>query len=40
VRRFFVEAYLFVAAVYFIFCFALSKYSQRVEQWLSEGRRF
>jgi general L-amino acid transport system permease protein len=39
-RRFFVEAYLFVAAVYFIFCFALSKYSQRVEQWLSEGRRF
>jgi general L-amino acid transport system permease protein len=39
-RRFFVEAYLFVAAVYFIFCFALSKYSQRVEQWLNEGRRF
>lgn len=39
-RRFFVEAYLFVAAVYFVFCFALSKYSQRVEQWLSEGRRF
>jgi general L-amino acid transport system permease protein len=39
-RRFFVEAYLFVAAVYFIFCFALSKYSQKVEQWLNEGRRF
>ena len=39
-RRFFVEAYLFVAAVYFIFCFALSKYSQRVEKWLNEGRRF
>jgi general L-amino acid transport system permease protein len=39
-RRFFVEAYLFVAAVYFIFCFALSKYSQKAEQWLSEGRRF
>lgn len=39
-RRFFVEAYLFVAAVYFVFCFALSKYSQKVEQWLSEGRRF
>jgi general L-amino acid transport system permease protein len=39
-RRFFVEAYLFVAAVYFIFCFALSKYSQRVELWLNEGRRF
>lgn len=39
-RRFFVEAYLFVAVVYFIFCFALSKYSQQVERWLSEGRRF
>jgi general L-amino acid transport system permease protein len=39
-RRFFIEAYLFVAAVYFIFCFALSKYSQQVERWLNEGRRF
>ena len=39
-RRFFVEAYLFVALVYFIFCFALSKYSQQVERWLNEGRRF
>lgn len=39
-RRFFVEAYLFVAVVYFIFCFALSKYSQKVEGWLNEGRRF
>ena len=39
-RRFFIEAYLFVGVVYFIFCFALSKYSQKVEVWLSEGRRF
>ncbi len=39
-RRFTVEAYLVVAAVYFIFCYALSKYSQLVERWLSEGRRF
>ena len=39
-RRFFIEAYLFVGVVYFIFCFALSKYSQKVEIWLSEGRRF
>jgi len=39
-RRFFVEAYLFVAVIYFCFCFALSKYSQLVERWLSEGRRF
>lgn len=39
-RRFFVEAYLFVAMVYFIFCFALSKYSQHIERWLNEGKRF
>ena len=39
-RRFFVEAYLFVALLYFVFCFVLSKYSQTVERWLSEGRRF
>ena len=39
-RRFFVEAYLFVALVYFVFCYALSKYSQYIERWLSEGKRF
>jgi general L-amino acid transport system permease protein len=39
-RKFFVEAYLFVALIYFVFCFALSKYSQRVEGWLNEGRRY
>ena len=39
-RRFFVEAYLFVAIIYFCFCFVLSRYSQLVEGWLSEGRRF
>jgi len=39
-RRFFVEAYLFVALIYFCFCFALSRYSQLVERWLTEGRRF
>lgn len=39
-RRFYIEAYLFVAFVYFVFCFALSRYSQHVERWLSEGRRF
>jgi general L-amino acid transport system permease protein len=37
-RRFFVEAYLFVALVYFIFCFGLSRYGQLVERWLKEGR--
>lgn len=39
-RKFFVEAYLFVALIYFVFCFALSRYSRRVEGWLNEGRRY
>ncbi len=39
-RRFTVEAYLCVGFVYFMFCFALSKYSHRVERWLSEDKRF
>ena len=37
-RRFYIEAYLFVALVYFVFCFALSKYSQNLETWLNAGR--
>lgn len=39
-RKFFVEAYMFVALIYFVFCFALSRYSHRVEGWLNEGRRY
>ena len=34
-----VEAYLFVAAIYFVFCFAMSKYSQDLERELDKGRR-
>ena len=39
-RRFTVEAYLCVGLVYFCFCYALSKYSQQVERWLGEDKRF
>lgn len=39
-RRFTVEAYIAVGFVYFCFCYALSKYSQQVERWLGEGKRF
>jgi len=39
-RRFTVEAYLCVGFVYFCFCYALSKYSQQVERWLGEDKRF
>ena len=34
-----VEAYLFVAAIYFVFCFAMSKYSQDLERELDKGRK-
>jgi general L-amino acid transport system permease protein len=39
-RRFTIEAYLCVGFIYFIFCYALSKYSHQVERWLNEGKRF
>ncbi len=39
-RRFTVEAYLCVGFVYFCFCYVLSKYSQQIERWLGEGKRF
>ena len=38
--RYYVEAYLFIAALYFAFCFSLSQYSQAVERRLSRGRNF
>ncbi|GIX10756.1 amino acid ABC transporter permease [Elioraea sp.] len=34
-----VEAYLFVAAIYFVFCFAMSKYSQDLEAEFNRHRR-
>jgi general L-amino acid transport system permease protein len=33
------EAYVYAASVYFICCYAMSKYSQRLEVVLNEGRR-
>jgi general L-amino acid transport system permease protein len=32
-----VEAYIFVSAVYFVFCYAMSAYSQRLERDLASG---
>jgi len=32
-----IEAYVFVSAVYFVFCFAMSRYSQDLEQELGRG---
>jgi general L-amino acid transport system permease protein len=38
-RGFSTEAYLFVAAIYWCFCFFMSKYSQFLEADLNKGRR-
>jgi len=36
-RGFSIEAYVFIAAIYFIFCFAISRYSQGLERRLDTG---
>ena len=38
--NFYKEAYLFIALLYFVFCYSMSKYSQDVERRLSAGRNF
>ena len=34
-----VEAYIFAAAIYFCFCFFMSRYSQMLEREFNKGRR-
>ncbi len=38
--RYYVEAYLFIALLYFVFCFSMSQYSQRLEVELKSGRNY
>jgi general L-amino acid transport system permease protein len=38
-RKFFLEGQLFVAAIYFICCFAMSRYSRWIERYLNTGTR-
>jgi len=38
-RKFFLEGQLFVAAIYFVCCFAMSRYSRWIEQHLNTGTR-
>jgi general L-amino acid transport system permease protein len=38
-RPFMLEGYLFIALIYFVFCFAMSRYSLWVEQQLNRGRK-
>lgn len=37
-RSFYIEAYLFVAFVYFVFGYSLSLYARQVEKWTDAGR--
>ena len=39
-RPFFVEGYLFAAAIYFCFCFFMSRYSQWLERDLARGQNY
>jgi general L-amino acid transport system permease protein len=38
-RGFSVEAYIFIALIYFVFCFSMSKYSQALERRLATGHQ-
>lgn len=38
-RGFYLEAYVFTAALYFTFCFFMSRYSQMLEREFNKGRR-
>ena len=38
-RKFFLEGQLFVAAIYFVCCFAMSRYSRWIERYLNTGTR-
>lgn len=38
--RYYVEAYLFIALLYFVFCFSMSQYSQKLEAELKTGRNY
>lgn len=38
-RPYFIEAYLFIAAIYWVFCFTMSRYSLWVERHLNVGHR-
>lgn len=38
-RVYYVEIYFFVALIYFVFCFLMSKYSQKLEKDLAKGVR-
>jgi general L-amino acid transport system permease protein len=38
-KKYFIEAFMFSIVVYWIYCFAMSKYSQWLESELARGQR-
>jgi general L-amino acid transport system permease protein len=38
-QGFYVEAYVFTAAIYWTFCFFMSRYSQMLEREFNKGRQ-
>ena len=38
-RPFKIEGYLFIALIYFIFCFSMSRYSLWVEKQVNKGKQ-
>jgi len=38
-RPYKIEAYIFIALIYFVFCFSMSRYSQWVEKQVSKGKQ-
>jgi general L-amino acid transport system permease protein len=38
-RAFHIEGYLFIAAIYFLFCFSMSRYSAWVERQVNKGKQ-
>ena len=38
-KKYFIEAFLFSIVVYWIYCFAMSKYSQKLERDFARGHQ-
>ena len=38
-RWLYVEGYVFIGAIYFVFCYSMSRYSRRLERRLARGAR-
>jgi general L-amino acid transport system permease protein len=39
-RQYFIEAYIFISVIYWVFCYFMSKYSQHLERTMHAGARY